>query len=74
VPEKHVREAFVPAAGLRGLDPELTSVREGMRLTFQLLRDMNAPVDIHPNRNGYRAIAELLSQYLSTQPCRPLAP
>jgi lysophospholipase L1-like esterase len=40
--EKHVEEAFVPTATLRGLDQESPTVREGMRLTFQLLLEMNA--------------------------------
>lgn len=42
LPEKHVQEAFIPANTLRGLDQESPSVHEGMRLTFQLLQQMNA--------------------------------
>lgn len=41
LPEHHVEEAFIPAAVLRGLDQQSPSVAEGMRLTFQLLQDMN---------------------------------
>ena len=42
LPEKGVREAFVPKVRLHALDQESPSVREGMRLTFELLRDMSA--------------------------------
>jgi len=150
LPEKRVREAFVPTGGWYGLDQESPRVREGLRLTVRILRDMNAlcaregvqfvvavmptkesvfaryleqnptipmndildrlianerlarrtlfaelgaagiryvdllpaleaasevePIyvesatDIHPNRNGYRVIAEALAQYLAANP------
>lgn len=42
LPDRNVYEAFVPSGGLHGLDHTRPSVREGMRLTFQLLRDMHA--------------------------------
>jgi hypothetical protein len=42
LPEQNVREAFVPAFHLRGLDQDAPRVREGMRLTLELLKDMNA--------------------------------
>lgn len=41
VPERQVEEAFIPGAVLRGLDQHSPSVVEGMRLTLQLLEDMN---------------------------------
>jgi len=42
LPEKHIRESFLPAEVLRGLDQGEPSVREGMRITFELLQKMNA--------------------------------
>jgi hypothetical protein len=41
VPEKNIMEAFIPKPMLTRLDQESRYVREGMRLTFRLLRDMN---------------------------------
>jgi hypothetical protein len=41
LPEKNVQEAFLPKGLLRGLDQEDPAVREGMRLTFNLLKEMN---------------------------------
>jgi hypothetical protein len=41
IPEKHIEEAFQPAENLRGLDQGRESVREGMRITFELLKEMN---------------------------------
>jgi len=42
LPEKKVEEAFLPRGVLRGLNQEDSNVQEGMRLTFHLLREMNA--------------------------------
>jgi len=42
LPDKNVREVFWPKAVLRGLDQESPSVKEGMRITFKLLHEMNA--------------------------------
>jgi hypothetical protein len=42
VPEKNIREAFLPVEILRRLNQESESVREGMRITFKLLDEMNA--------------------------------
>src|SRR4051812_5301457 len=42
LPEKNIREAFLPREPVIGLSQERESVREGMRLTFKLLEDMNA--------------------------------
>lgn len=47
LPEKGVEEAFVPRAVLQGLDQTSPTVREGMRLTFQILKDMNALCAAH---------------------------
>jgi hypothetical protein len=41
VPEKHIEEAFRPAGNLLRLDQDSQSVREGMRITFELLKEMN---------------------------------
>jgi len=41
VPEKNILEAFRPRAVLVGLDQENPSVREGMRITFELLKETN---------------------------------
>jgi hypothetical protein len=41
IPEKHIEEAFQPTANLHGLDQGRESVREGMRITFELLKEMN---------------------------------
>jgi hypothetical protein len=41
IPEKHIEEAFQPAENLRGADQNRESVREGMRITFELLKEMN---------------------------------
>lgn len=42
VPDKNISEAFLPTGILRGLDQSSETVREGMRVSFQLLHDMNA--------------------------------
>ncbi len=39
--EKNIQEAFRPEGVLRGLDQENQTVREGMRITFELLHKMN---------------------------------
>lgn len=41
VPEKNILEAFRPKGVLFGLDQDNPNVREGMRITFELLREMN---------------------------------
>ena len=41
VPEKNIFEAFRPIGILKGLDQENPSIREGMRITFELLKEMN---------------------------------
>ncbi len=40
LPDKHILEAFRPKATLFGLDQENPNVREGMRITFELLKEM----------------------------------
>jgi hypothetical protein len=41
IPEKNIFEAFRPIGVLKGLDLENPSVREGMRITFELMKQMN---------------------------------
>jgi len=41
VPQKNLLEAFRPKGVLFGLDQEDPHVREGMRITFELLKEMN---------------------------------
>jgi hypothetical protein len=41
VPDKNILEAFLPKQILRRLDQQSPSVREGMRITFKLLAEMN---------------------------------
>ena len=41
VPDKNILEAFRPKAVLFGLDQDDPHVREGMRITFELLKQMN---------------------------------
>jgi hypothetical protein len=42
LPEKKIEEAFRPKGLLRGLDQQAPDVLEGMRITFELLKDMDA--------------------------------
>jgi hypothetical protein len=39
--KKNIREAFIPIPELRSLDQKSAAIREGMRITFRLLKDMN---------------------------------
>lgn len=41
IPEQNICEAFLPKGILRRLDQDSESVREGMRITFKLLKEMN---------------------------------
>lgn len=41
LPDKNIQEAFLPTGILRRLDQSHESVREGMRITFKLLAEMN---------------------------------
>jgi hypothetical protein len=41
IPEKNILEAFRPKGMLLRIDQENPAVREGMRVTFELLREMN---------------------------------
>jgi hypothetical protein len=41
IPDKNIFEAFRPRAMLFGLDQQDPHIREGMRITFELLKEMN---------------------------------
>jgi hypothetical protein len=41
IPEKHILEAFRPKGMLTRLDQNSPEIREGMRITFKLLKEMN---------------------------------
>ncbi|MFO1305249.1 MAG: hypothetical protein U1F54_16080 [Burkholderiales bacterium] len=41
IPERHILEAFSPNLVARNLDQSSEAIREGMRITFRLLADMN---------------------------------
>src|SRR5262249_18272920 len=41
IPEKNISEAFLPKGMLSRLDQENASIREGMLITFKLLKEMN---------------------------------
>jgi hypothetical protein len=41
IPEKHICEAFHPKGILRWLDQDQETVREGMRITFKLFKEMD---------------------------------
>ncbi len=45
IPEKNILEAFRPEVVLRALDQQDPTIREGMRITFQLFQDMKALCD-----------------------------
>jgi hypothetical protein len=56
VPEDGILEAFVPKQILRRLDQTNPSVREGMRITFKLLAEMDAIC----RRNGIRFVVTVI--------------
>lgn len=41
IPEKNILESFLPKKIMQNLDQDNDSIREGMRITFKLLADMN---------------------------------
>jgi hypothetical protein len=56
VPEKQIKEVFRPEALLHNLNQESKSVREGMRISFDLLRQM----DEMCRQNGIRFIVVII--------------
>lgn len=76
IPEKHIEEAFQPTENLHGLDQDRESVREGMRITFDLLKDMNEIC----RKNDIQFVVVVIptkemvfSQYLEQNPKIPLS-
>jgi hypothetical protein len=76
VPEKHIEEAFQPTVNLHGLDQDRESVREGMRITFELLKEM----DEICQKNHIQFLVVVIptkemvfSQYLEHSPTIPLS-
>ena len=75
IPEKHIEEAFLPKGILRRLDQSSDSVREGMRITYKLLAEMN---DICKQRGITFVVAVIpaketvFSEYLERNPNVPL--
>jgi hypothetical protein len=75
VPERAIREAFLPRGPLRGLDQASGEVREGMRITFRLLKEMNETC----RRRDIRFLVAVIptkpmvhSEYLEGNPRVPL--
>lgn len=75
VPDKHIKEAFRPAAIAARLDQDSAPVQEGMRITFRLLRDMNAICQQRGCRFGVVVIPtkeSVFSAYFHDNPTIPL--
>ena len=69
--EKNIQEAFLPKSLLKGLDQENSNVREGMRITLNLLQEMNMLC----NRQNIRFIVAIIptkessfTEYLENNP------
>ena len=56
LPEKNILEAFLPKGMLLRIDQENPAVREGMRITFELLKEMNEIC----RRNGVRFLVVVI--------------
>jgi hypothetical protein len=71
VDEKNIREAFLPQSLATRLDQKSGAVREGMRITFDLIKDMNEVC----NQNGCRFMVVVVptkemvfAEYLENNP------
>ena len=76
LPEKKIQEAFLPKGLLRGLNQEEAGVREGMRLTFDLLKQMNSVCATNHARFLVVVIPTketVFARYLENNPKLPLA-
>jgi hypothetical protein len=76
VPDKNVLEAFHPKYYLTGLDQEKQSVREGMRITFELFKQMNELC--HQNHVRFVVVViptkeMVFADYLEHRPNLPLS-
>jgi hypothetical protein len=75
VPEKNIAEAFRPKGMLTRLDQDDPNIREGMRITFELLKQMNETCK--QNNIEFMVVVipvkeEVFSQYLEHNPKIPL--
>ena len=75
VPGKNILEAFRPKSMLSRLDQDNPDIREGMRITFTLIKEMNEVCQQHHIRFLVVAIPikeEVFSDYLEHNPKLPL--
>lgn len=76
IPEKNIEEAFLPKGILRRLDQDSESVREGMRITFKLLAEMNEISRQHHIQFVIAVIPTkemVFAEYLEHKPGLPLS-
>jgi hypothetical protein len=76
VPEKNILEAFRPQSMLSRLDQDNPEIREGMRITFELIRQLNEICQQHHIRLVVVVIPikeEVFSDYLEHNPKLPLS-
>jgi hypothetical protein len=76
VPGKNILEAFRPKSMLSRLDQENQDIREGMRITFELIKEMNGTCQQHRIRFLVVVIPikeEVFSDYLEHNPNLPLS-
>lgn len=76
VPTKNILEAFRPKSMLSRLDQENQDIREGMRITFELIKEMNEICQQHHIRFLVVVIPikeEVFSDYLEHNPQLPLS-
>jgi hypothetical protein len=76
LPEKNILEAFRPKSMLSRLDQENPNVREGMRITFKLLKEMDEIC--HQNQAQFLVVIiptkeAVFSDYLEHNPKLPLS-
>lgn len=76
VPEKNILEAFRPKSMLSRLDQDNQDIREGMRITFELIKEMNETCQLQHIRFMVVVIPikeEVFSDYLEHNPTLPLS-
>jgi hypothetical protein len=76
VPDKNILEAFRPKSMLSRLDQDNPDIREGMRVTFELIKEMNETCQQH--HIGFLVVVipikeEVFSDYLEHNPKLPLS-
>jgi len=75
IPEKHILEAFRPGSLAIRLDQRSPAVQEGMRITFELLKEMKELCDQHKIQFVVVVIPtkeQVFSEYLEHNPKLPL--